>query len=189
MSDDLYEVWARKPLWTIEESWALFNGKDPEERVDVYRRNEASLFPGENMDETFLVNIAPPDLVDLVNRHVAAKNLIPFKVDGSEESHFKPKDMFLFFIKYTEEKPPQALFDALGIKEKAQPTSEAALKNAYKNYVSEKQAAGIIPSWKDDQKAMQEALGKKQTDKQIKQIRAKYAPITWRDRGRRKKSV
>lgn len=72
--------------------------------------------------------------------------------------------------------------------QESHPIAPAALRKLYKSYIKENESKGAIPSWKKDQEVMTKALGKKPTDKQIKQIRAEEAPKHWTQRGRRKKS-
>ena len=88
---------------------------------------------------------------------------------------------------------PQALLVALGINkksgaQKAALISLAALKKAYKDYIRDNNTENAFPSWKDDQAAMMKILGKKPTDKLIKQIRSEMAPKAWTERGRRKRA-
>ncbi|HRK97416.1 MAG TPA: hypothetical protein PLE43_02945 [Alphaproteobacteria bacterium] len=69
---------------------------------------------------------------------------------------------------------------------RAAPISEAALVAAYNNHVNEHEKNVTIPTWKQDQEAMEQALGKKPTDSRIKQIRRTHAPEHWKQQGRRK---
>ena len=69
------------------------------------------------------------------------------------------------------------------------PVSLAQLQRAYQRYVGECEEAGRKPSWKDDLYAMEVALGKKPTQKQIKNARAQFAPNSWKARGAPKKKT
>ncbi len=130
-------------------------------------------------------------LEGFVRGHMAAGNLTPAKDEGPEKLYFQPKVIVEFFRDYLPRSHrPKALYIALELdrpkKKKAQPISEAALEREYKKYINDCTSKNIIPSWERDWGAMESALGKRPTKKQIKAVRAKLAPYSWKQQGRRR---
>ncbi len=65
--------------------------------------------------------------------------------------------------------------------------SQARLESWYPRWVDECSKNGVRPSIEDDWKAAKAALGAGVTREVVRKIRAKYAPVDWKARGRPKK--
>lgn len=195
MSSSMYDECIKKPLWTLEESWLLFSELDELTYEDFFR-SDIDLGAGgitminseysERTGKTF--PSIPEGLVEFVNAYIAKGDLKPVKISDSSERYYTPSEIIPILETYTDRKAPERLSFLTEKAIKAQPISEAQLRKEYAQYVKKYPNDTPPPSWENDQKAMTKALGKKPSNRQIKQIRANLAPEAWKKRGRKKAS-
>lgn len=162
-------------VWSVG---ALSNPKSGVEWDDVFDKDGNSKI---SLEAFIIDRIAAGEIKDI---HVGG--------DSPSGLYFKPSEIITLFQKHLLNKPPQDLLTALGIdvsqKKATRLISQAALNSAYKKHVHDNEQKRIIPTWEEDWIAMESILGKRPTQAQIKDVRAKLAPSHWKQRGRRKTS-
>ncbi len=190
-----YSDWEKKAAWIFHDAVCLFAGANPDTakreeqgKPTTYKFNGKEYYPFFCTDlRQYNHQIKYSELEKLLDGHIAAGKLK--RLPNSD--YFDPVTIVKWLKENTSYNPPPPLLDILFPvgKRKSQPLSEATLKKAYKEYIANKKSSVPFPTWKDDQKAMEQALGKKPTDNQIKKIRREMAPNVWKQQGRRKKAA